>query len=480
MASKRMPLSPVDNAWLRMEDPINLMMITGVLMLADPLPYGRLRTVIEQRLLKLPRFRQRVVTPLLGPAYWEDDPNFDVRSHLHRIALPAPGGRAALQDLVGDLMSTPLDRSKPPWQFHLVEGYDGGSAIIARLHHCIADGIALVGVLLSMTDDAADALPESPLGAPRSRPLNGVLGQTASLTGAAANGAARAVAAARAALTDDTGLPALSKAGAVALSGAEALARLALLPPDPKTPFKGRLGVAKRAAWSEPVPVAAVKQIGQTLGGTVNDILLTAAAGALRRYLLQIGEPVEGLTIRAAVPVNLRPISRALELGNQFGLVFVPLPLGVAEPVARLLTLRDSMEEIKNSPDALVTYSLLNIVGALPPPLQFTAFELFGSKVTAVMTNVPGPRQPIYLGGSRLADIMFWVPQAARLGMGVSILSYNGNVRLGVATDERLVSQPDIIVDAFHDEFEMLLRLARDVAPGVASLVPQGIDRVEA
>ena len=148
-------LSPVDTAWLRMEDPTNLMMISGIFMFDEPIDLGELRVLIETRLLKFRRFRQKVLRPPLNfmAPFWVDDPHFDVSAHLHQIALPSPGNQIALQKLTNDLMSTPLDFSKPLWQIHLVEGFGDGCALVCRLHHCIADGIALMRVLLSLTDD---------------------------------------------------------------------------------------------------------------------------------------------------------------------------------------------------------------------------------------------------------------------------------------------------------------------------------------
>ena len=152
----RQQLSMVDAAWLRMEDPTNLMMVTGVLMLEGAIERDRLRTALEERLLSYPRFRQRVAQPAfgLGQPAWVDDPNFDLDAHVHHVALPRPGGKRALEAFVSDLLSTPLDFSKPLWQLHVVETADG-SVIVSRLHHCIADGIALVQVLLSLTDTSA-------------------------------------------------------------------------------------------------------------------------------------------------------------------------------------------------------------------------------------------------------------------------------------------------------------------------------------
>ena len=428
-------MSSVDAAWLGMEDPTNLMMVTGVLILDGTVDPRRLRTLLDKRLAPFGRFHQRVVRPRTrgGLPHWRDDDHFDIDNHVSHIALPAPGGDRALRELVSELMSTPLDMTKPMWQVHLVDGYGGASVVVARIHHSIADGIALVRVMLSLTDATAKAT------RPRKRtehtnsagPLDWVPGA----------------------------MKVLSDPGRIA-EGAYRLGRLVVLPPDPPTPFKGELGRRKRAAWSSIVPLDDFKAIGKALGATVNDVLVATATGALRRYLEQRGEPTNGVAIRASVPVNLRPLDEAHRLGNSFGLVFLTLPVGIADPIKRLRLIKEEMDELKRSPEALVAYGVLNVMGFAPVEVERLGLRFFGSKATAVLTNVPGPREPLYLAGRKLDRAMFWVPQSGRLGLGISILSYAGGVMLGVATDEGLVPDPEKIVSGFEAEFKSLRRKA--------------------
>ena len=471
MASARprsMPLSSVDTAWLRMETRTNLMMITSVLTFDAPLDFERLKKTLEYRMLGYDRFTMRVVDPKTPrqPPRWEPDPNFNINNHLSRFRLPPPGDKDMLQKLTGHLMSTPLDYEKPLWEWHYIEGYGKGSAIVTRLHHSIADGIALVSVMLSMLDQSADApwpTPDDFVSNQSSRPrrsgnpLNNFLKPARR----AMRLAGKMSDAVRHEVSEVFANPGhaldLAKLG---LSGAGALGKLALMPPDPKTIYKGKLGRDKAAAWSRKIPLEQVKAVGKTLGGTVNDVLLTAVAGALARYLEYRGEPTEGLDLRAVIPVNLRPIeARPKQLGNQFGLVFLALPVGVEDPYERLLILKRRMDEIKNSPEAVVAFGILGAIGTAPTEIENVVVEIFGAKATAVMTNVPGPREPLFLAGQEVKDVMFWVPQSGRLGLGVSILSYNGSVTLGIASDSGMVPRPDDLVDAFDAEFEALLAL---------------------
>ncbi|RME51067.1 MAG: wax ester/triacylglycerol synthase family O-acyltransferase [Caldilineae bacterium] len=457
------PLSNVDAAWLGMEDPTNLMMVTGVLVFDEPLDLERFRATIRYRLLRHERFRQRVIYPSgrLSKPRWETDPNFDLSAHIIRLTLPPPGDQAALEEMVSMLMSTPLDYTKPLWQIHVLENFGEGCALLVRLHHCIADGIALMHVLLSLADDRPDAPWPSPEPEPEERRRNPLSALFRRATSAAITGlrlTEKVVHESLVTLENPAHALQLARTGA---DFAAAVGRLALRPPDPPTLFKGKLGVAKRAAWSGPVPLRDVKAIGRVTGGTVNDILLTAMTGALRRYMESRGEPVEGLNFRAVVPVNLRPPEKAGELGNQFGLVFLSLPIGIADPVDRLFELKRRMDALKGTPEAVVALGILGALGVTPQELQNIVVNIFGAKATAVMTNVPGPRQTLYLAGSPIRTLMFWVPQSGRLGLGVSILSYAGEVRLGVATDARLVPDPQKIAAAFHDEFASLMDLVR-------------------
>jgi WS/DGAT/MGAT family acyltransferase len=447
------------------------MMVSGVLTFARPLDLEHLRVLVQHRLLQFRRFRQRVVRPALpfAPAYWQDDPAFNLDAHIHRIALPAPGDQAALQELVSDLMSTPLDFSKPLWQLHVIDGYGEGSALIVRLHHCIADGVALVGVFLALTDLSDNApWPEPPEvqegetdGRSARVPLNGSIQALAQRTRTARkfgrHVGRRLLLEGLETYLDHDRPRQLVNAG---LDYGYALSKILLRASDPQTPFKGPLGVAKRAAWSRPLPLAEVKAIRKALGGTVNDVLVASTTGGLRCYLEEKGEPVEGVNLTAIVPVNLRKPEEISQLGNKFGLVFLSLPVGIDSPRDRLIEVRRRMDAIKDSPEADVAMDVLSVLGMAPQTAQDVFVGIIGARATAVLTNVPGPPIPLYMAGQRIEDVMFWVPQSGRLGMGISILSYAGNVYLGIATDAALIPDPEAIIEYFYEEHGRLLVLA--------------------
>jgi WS/DGAT/MGAT family acyltransferase len=418
--------------------------------------------------LPFDRFKQIVVPPRVpfGNYSWELDPHFDIRAHIHRVALPAPGDKRALQAFMSDLISTPLDRTRPLWQFHLVEGYGNGSVLAGRLHHSIADGIALMRVLLSMTDfspDVPPALGEPPADRPvkkRRGLISTITSPVTSLARTTLNAADVVVKQSLETFRHPGRLIDLAK---VSADSATTLAKMTLRSPDPHTVFKGKLGVTKMTAWSEQIPLSEVKSVGRALGGTVNDVLLTLVTGALRRYLQDQEETVAGLNIRALVPVNLRGLDEPLELGNRFGLVFPTLPVGAADIHERFIEMRRHMNEIKNSPEAVVAYGVLNALGMTPMDIEGVFLNFFGSKSSMVLTNVPGPQIQLYLAGSPLREMMAWVPQSGGLGMGISLISYNGSVMIGVTTDASLVPYPGRIIDNMAIEFEALKQLAADV-----------------
>ena len=458
---RREAMSRVDTAWLRMERPTNPMMITGVLMLDEPMTLAALKQVIKQRFLSYARFRQK---PVDGPtgASWQDDPHFDLDWHVRLSGLPGKGAgpaaqKRALQRFAGQLASSPLDPGKPLWQFHLVERYQSGSAIVARIHHCYADGIALVQVLLSLTDTERHpgkgaALPKVWLkqeGAAVARRV-GAVDRYMRLGGKMFEKGMEMV--------QDPSL-----AGVLAKEGGEIARELVhalSLPDDPPSMLRGRLGVSKRVAWAEPLQLEEVKAVGRACGCTVNDVLMAAAAGALREYMRERGESLDGMNLRATVPVNLRPLEHAKKLGNHFGLVFLDLPVGEANPVRRLERVADCMRQLKGSRQAIVAYGLLAALGMAPTAVQEIALDLFSRKASAVATNVPGPQQPLYMAGRRLRDLMFWVPQTGSIGIGLSILSYNGEVHFGLIADARLIPDPQDVIRRFGEEFDKLLYLS--------------------
>jgi hypothetical protein len=413
MTSERM--SPVDTAWLHMDEPENPADIVTLLSFDGRLSYGALKRVVEERLLKYNRFRQRV-TERDGHPTWEDDPEFHIERHVTRYELDAPLTNDSLSKVVTDLANEELSRDRPLWALHLIEGTDGGSAIVSRLHHCIADGFALAHAMLTLAD-RADGTPMSQTLKPAEQ------GEHEPLL--------------------------------------DVLVHELFVPFDRRTVLKPKLSGRRRMAWSSGLDLETIKSIGHSRGATVNDVLLSAMTGALRRFLAEAGEPVDEFTIRAIIPVNLRPV-RSIEemddsMGNRFGLVFLDLPVHEKTTEARFRGLKERMDAMKGTPEAFVAFGILNALGHTSATIEHIVNDVFGRKASLVVTNVPGPREPLYIDGVRLREVMSWVPHPARLGLGLAILSYAGKVIVGVRVDEAVSKNPGRLVELFEEEASSML-----------------------
>jgi len=436
-APRVQPMSGVDTAWLRMDNEVNLMMIVGVWLLTPAISLQALRDRLQCKLLQHERFGQRVVSDATG-VHWQVDAHFDIRHHVVPVilhALPGESPKRSLQRLCAELAVTPLDPQRPLWQFHLHQGYEGGSALIARVHHCIGDGIALMSVMMSITDGGAS---------PPQRSQRGLGAETLAHP-----------------------QPSLMDGLDMARSGLRAVndvAALAFMADDSPTLLKGRhagdLSGRKVVAWSEPMSLADVKTLGKGLGCTVNDVLLACVAGAIGGHLRSRAQDPAGKEIRAMVPVNLRSPDEAWQLGNHFGLAPLLMPVGIQNPVERVFAVRRRMDELKGSYQPLLAFGVLSATGLFAKPVQDVVLGLFANKTTAVMSNVPGPAVPLKFCGSTLRQALFWVPTSGHVGVGLSILSYGGGVQFGLITDHKLCPEPQDIVDRFEPEFEKLMCLS--------------------
>ena len=445
-------MSSVDTTWLRMDRPNNLMVIVGVWMLEGPVDVERVENQIVEGLLSYRRYRQ-MVERAAGGIFWRDDPNFDLSHHVRRVRLPGRGGKHALERLVGELASEPLDPNHPLWSVHLVEKYEGGAAVIFRMHHAIADGMALMDVTMKLVDGPQHQAADFAAGREEEGWLQSLM---APVVAAINSGAEASSTTAKAAL--DLARNPLRAVGLLrdGAGVASELAYLLLMSSDSATRFKGKPSGTKRVAWCEPLDLSEVKGVSRALGCSINDILLSCVAGSMRRYLADCGDKTKGVECRALVPINLREPGD-VELGNRFGIIAVELPVGIENPLERVMTVRQRMAALKTSYEPRTTLGLFAALGYLPKLVQDQLFDMLVRRATAVMTNVPGPSEPLTVAGSVLKQSMFWVPQTGDTGMGVSILSYAGKVQFGVITDVALTPNPEAVVRHFPEEFEKYL-----------------------
>jgi WS/DGAT/MGAT family acyltransferase len=470
-------MSAIDLAWLRMDRATNPMTIVTLIVLERPCPLERLKALLGARLLAHPRFRCTPVDDALG-ARWAADPGFDLDAHVGVVRLTGRGRPADLERLVGRLASMPLPADRPRWRADLVPGYGPGCAVVLRIHHCYADGIALVKVFLGLTSD--DPAAEPPAAAtPPTTPADDsadwqrlLPAPAAALVGGLVHGARDLL---------DLGAAGWRAPGATlgelgetvaglgtALSGTVSeLAGLLALPDDPATPLRGALGGRRAVAVAPSLPLADVRTVAHALGCTVNDVLLSTVAGGLGRYLRRRGVATDGMRLRAAVPVNLRPADAPEPLGNRFGLVLAELPVGLEHPLERLYAVRSAMQALKGSRQPVATFAVLSALGWLPAPVEGAAIDLLSRKASAVISNVPGPRTRLYLCGCPIGELYFWVPQSGSIGVGISLLTYADRVLCGMIADAGLVPRPGAALAGLGPEFERLSLLTLLGAAGV-------------
>ncbi len=461
------PMGVLDRAWLRMDRPNNLMMICGVMILAGPLALDEVRSLIAARLLCFHRFRQRVAGRGMA-ARWETDPDFDLDWHVRRLALPTIDG-GQLEALVGDLASTALDPARPRWQFHLVDCGAGAGALVLRVHHCYGDGFALMHAIGSLcdTDPRHPAAPAPDLGpeGPRRAAWERMLGPLSEWLGDGLRLGSALLASAR---------PGPALAGARhALALARQVAVIAAMAPDARSCLKGALGPSKRVAWAPPLALFDVKAVAEALNCSVNDVLLGCVAGALGRYLARRGDPAPSRPIRALVPVNLRAPGPVSALGNEFGLVFLDLPTGQRDPIKRLRVVHKGMRVLRRSGQATVALGILAAMGTLPDALKDTALEALAANASVVVSNVRGPPDARYVAGQRIARELFWVPQSGGIGLGISLLSYAGQVDVGVMADALRLPDPAELARCFAREFDELLLAAMAALPPSRAPLPR-------
>ena len=435
MSGGRHLVRPVDDVWLAMDQPDNLMVVEGLMVVDGELDRDTYVRLLRERVLdRFPRFRQRARHAWLPwpGQWWEDDPDFDLDRHVQEVRLPAPGDDAALEDHVASRLSRALDRQHPPWEVHLIQGYGGGTVIYTRLHHALADGTALFRVVLALAD-------EEPAEAPHGEPDDDGPGLLH-----AARWAIRA-------------LPATGR-----LLWTPVVAERLLLASRPVSPLSQPPHHSKRAVWTPSIDVADLAPLRHATGATVTGIVMSALAGALRRWLLAHGADPMVDDLPTMVPVDLRGSAalRADDLGNQFALVLLDLPVGIDNALGRLEETAARMRAIKASPEAWLTYGMLEGMGLLHPRLRVHATDFFARKATGVTTSVRGPDQPLHLAGLPITRLWAWAPMSADQSLSTSIVGYAGRVHVGFKVDAATVPDPEELVAGLQAELAELTALA--------------------
>jgi diacylglycerol O-acyltransferase / wax synthase len=467
-------LTGLDASFLHLEDASAHMHVAGVMLFeGPPPPYDELLEAFERRLPLVPRYRQRLAfVPLAqGRPKWVDDPHLNLRYHVRSTALPSPGSERQLQELAGRVFSQQLDRDKPLWEVWLVEGLEGDRfAMLSKTHHALVDGISGVDLISVLFDTSPE--PAAPT-APGDRWLPRPLPSRAQLLAEALlERATIPTEVARSVRAVFRGPRRIAEAARDAAVGVGAMA-WAGLNPAPSTPYNSPIGPHRRFTWMR-ASLRDIKAIKDSLGGTVNDVVLATVAGALGRHLRRRGSNTDGLELKAMVPVSVRQDIERGALGNRVAAMMAPLPVWCQEPVARLDIVREELKGLKSGGQAVGAQVLTELSGFAPSTVMDQASRLVARQrfFNLVVTNVPGPQFPLYLLGRRMLDPFPMVPLAKNQAIGVALLSYDGAINFGVVGDFDLMWD----LDEFADDLRESLAELATVAGGELSTT----ERVEA
>jgi len=426
---KTIPMNPVDAAWFHMDGPENTAVVTALMTSRRRFDPIAVRNQLARRLATLPPFHRRVADAQTwtGAPAWIESSAIDIDQHVHHRALPEGATDAQLRALVEDLASQPLPPAMPLWQAHVIDGPGAAGAVVFRYHHCLGDGMAMVGVANSVMDGGDDIV-ASP----------------------AAGGAAASA------------WDAAWRLAGTAIEGSFDLVRDLVQPGDAQTRLKAAASARQRIGWSRPIPLPRIKAIAHAFDAKVNDVAIAAISGALRHLLADLSST--GATIRAMVPVNLRASTDIGDATNGFGLAILELPVDEGDAKARLRTATRRMSAIKRSAEATAMHELFDLFGRGPKALQQVAQGLFEDKVSLVLTNVRGPATPLRLAGRTIDRFVFWVPHPGeRVGLGVSVCSYRDRVTFGVLADAAKLPDAQRLAHLVETEVAALERAAREV-----------------
>jgi len=454
-------LNPLDALFVDAEDadPHTSMAIASIAVFEGPAPsHQEFLAYLAGRLPQVPRYRQklRAVPFRLGRPVWADDPDFDLDYHVRRTALPAPGGDEELAALMARVMSQRLDRDHPLWEYWVAEGLaEDRWALISKVHHCMVDGVSgtdLYRVIFDFSPEPSPAAADSRAVSAEPSPVQ--------LAALAALDVITLPAREALALTDAMADPA--GAARQVTCTARALAKLTpAMRPATGSSLSGHIGRQRRYTWAR-ASLDDVKAIKRKLGGTVNDVALAAISGGFRTLLLARGEEPGPHMVRSLVPVSVRAPGEEDVYNNQVSAVLADLPVHLADPVERLAAVQAELLALKTSREAEAGEALTAVGRYTPFPVASwwvrLGFALPQRDIVTVTTNVPGPQQPLYGMGRRIAEIIPYVPIATTLRTGVSIFSYCGKMTFGITGDFATSPDLDVLAHGIEDGISELLK----------------------
>jgi diacylglycerol O-acyltransferase / wax synthase len=461
-------MGPIDRAWLEMDDPRNPMVIGALFQLEGPVDAAAFQKSVVERLLRYPRFRQRVDGNHRMP-HWVPEPDLDFHYHVQVHRLHSANFERELRKAVSAEMSRPLNHAKPLWRLLLYPQAGGPITVLFRAHHAVADGLALVTLLIDSTDSGMLRAPPPPQVVNGKPPHHGPLGDLIDQLEAFNTGLDKLQGLARNLRRSGRALQQFRE-GRATLG---AIRRVLRLPEDNPASLGRELSGRRSVAWINHLPLEPLRKRAAGLDVRVNDLFIAALAGALGRYLRRRERDMpEQQNLRVSVPVNLRA-GRGRELGNRFGLILLDLPIGITDPRQRLALVVERIAALKESAEAKATLWGLTAAGHLPVPFEKKLVSMISAKSVAVVSNLPGPKRHVRLAGARLKNLVFWPPQAGGMGVGISFFSYAGELSVGLSADRNVIPNPQLVLDFFREELAALHALTdlRAGAPAPEAVV---------
>jgi len=443
MSTHDKPLHHLDLLMWNVNDPVGLTNITAMMFFKSKLDFERVINVVNKRIEPLEKFKQKIINKN-GRPNWHDDELFDIHSHIHKVALPDKGDDEALMVMVSDLISSPLDYTKPLWQIHFIENYKGGTALLWRIHHAIGDGASLSRALLLLTDEPEDKIVVENSEDKKRMNWRDKLKQAIHLTEQTFSEVKKVV-------TDPEQRKEVTE---VVKNTIKDLESFVTTGSNDNSIYKGELGVQKKVSWSKVMSLPEIKTISKHYGVKVNDTLLGAITGALRKHMEAHGQDT-GIKFNIVCPVDMRHNEKKLHLDNRVGVIILDLPIEIVDMGERLKDITNKTNRLKHSLEPSLTYLYTQfLTDFIPKRFELYSAKKLGSKLMAILSNVPGPREAILFADHEVDNIMFWLPHTYDMGLALSVISYNDKVTCGITVDAHLVKDPDSIIRYFEEEID--------------------------
>ncbi|MBF0449848.1 MAG: DUF1298 domain-containing protein [Candidatus Magnetomorum sp.] len=454
--------------WLTVDNPNNLSVLTGLIELPAPIDIQTFRSLVEKRLLHLNPFLERIVEDpdKKNTSYWVLDHQFDIRTHVQMVRLKNSHDITSLHDIMSDIMSIPLDMTKPLWQFILVEKYLNGCAIITRMHQCLMDRVDLIRVLMSLSDDfnVSNTKPRPHLNPyPKNKWTlftESLVQKTRTCIDFSTKTANILMTSCLKPLTNPFYLIEKIRIGmGTTTDRCSELGKFLFMNVDSDSVLKKDLGKIKKFAWSRSFSLKEIHFLAKSTNSTVNVIYISTLAGAIKQYLKYRKNPIDYREIRAITPVDMRMNPGEYSGIMRFGLIPFELPVHIEDPLLRITEVKRRIQDLDLLPDAVSAFSSLTRFGMSIQTFSQKIAIPFSKKSSLLMTNTQGPEKPLFINNIPVENIMFWLPRIGDIGLGTTILSYNQNVRLGIVCDSKQMPDPQPFIDAFEQQLKRLIDL---------------------